>query len=346
MFKKSDSLFLKGIAILLLLYHHNPVLGNGDVYPVFEIGCRCCVWIFLFITAYGFSAQMSAGYSAHPFKFIIKRLALLYFPYWIYEVFFFFNTVLLNRALITDMWNENKYAFLLEIFNLEDLFGRKHLWSHWYINFVVVLIVVFPIIHFLVKKIGYLSIPLAYALIVVNPFDIYSLNGGYYSSYYLVIVIGIVFYEKKLFEKIKRLSGIKAVAVTSAGTAVLVALFFLNYRYTDLVESTKILRPDPISTLMAMTVVLLVYLARKDGKISNIMERLGKYSAGIFYVHSLYYVYIFTAFPVYHKWLSFFICLAVSTFISASVEQIKTATKYNERLRSKLALILHEDRKK
>ena len=73
MFNKNDSLKAKGIAILLLLFHHlyrseTIIASHGIVcrflsvkaISTFSTNARVCVWIFVFLTAYGLTEQFEA----------------------------------------------------------------------------------------------------------------------------------------------------------------------------------------------------------------------------------------------------------------------------------------------
>lgn len=70
MFSKNETLKAKGIAILLLLFHHlfydsERIEQSGVQFLIFQqdivqqiaVAARICVWIFVFLSAYGLTYQ-------------------------------------------------------------------------------------------------------------------------------------------------------------------------------------------------------------------------------------------------------------------------------------------------
>ena len=95
---KEDTKFLKGIAIILLLYHHDPFYSDYGFF--LQSGARVCVWLFIFISAYGFTLQMKEGYEKKPVRFVIKRILLLYAQMWFFYLFNLTMSIIWDPGLI------------------------------------------------------------------------------------------------------------------------------------------------------------------------------------------------------------------------------------------------------
>lgn len=83
-FTKEDSLRTKGVAVILLLFHHlffadrgYPVelhLISRDTLGVLAVAARICVWIFCFISAYGITLQFNRKSEEQSIgKFVFTR---------------------------------------------------------------------------------------------------------------------------------------------------------------------------------------------------------------------------------------------------------------------------------
>ncbi len=96
-FSKNDTARVKGIAILMLLFHHlfyNPKLIEQreivfrfipqEKITAVAIGARICVWIFAFLSAYGLASQYrnciqnTIQGGADNSQLLCKKMALAY----------------------------------------------------------------------------------------------------------------------------------------------------------------------------------------------------------------------------------------------------------------------------
>lgn len=95
-FSKNDTARVKGIAILMLLFHHlfyNPKLIEQreivfhfvpqEKITAVAIGARICVWIFVFLSAYGLASQyrnciQDTARGADNSQLLCKKMALAY----------------------------------------------------------------------------------------------------------------------------------------------------------------------------------------------------------------------------------------------------------------------------
>lgn len=92
MFDKTETLQLKGIAVLIMVYYHsvalNPsVLALPALHAFASRTGNICVVIFAFITIYGLSKKLLNASDSITIKksyplFVIKRTAALYRSFW------------------------------------------------------------------------------------------------------------------------------------------------------------------------------------------------------------------------------------------------------------------------
>lgn len=80
-----DSLFLKGLAIAAMLWHHlfytHPEYGSL-IYRTSQLG-KICVAIFLLISGYGVAHQYCNSREFHASHFLWHRLVKFYMNYWV-----------------------------------------------------------------------------------------------------------------------------------------------------------------------------------------------------------------------------------------------------------------------
>lgn len=113
MFKRIDTLKVKGIAISLLLFHHlfystARIEANGVVFHIFSqdtveglaTASRICVWIFAFLSAYGLTCKYIKEDIKRPTIFIAKSWISLMKSYWfIYIIVFILSFIFFNNPL-------------------------------------------------------------------------------------------------------------------------------------------------------------------------------------------------------------------------------------------------------
>ncbi|MBS6765015.1 MAG: hypothetical protein KH304_15740, partial [Clostridium sp.] len=113
MFKRIDTLKVKGIAISLLLFHHlfystARIEANGVVFHLLSqdtveglaTASRICVWIFAFLSAYGLTSKYIKEDIKRPTIFIAKSWISLMKSYWfIYIIVFILSFIFFNNPL-------------------------------------------------------------------------------------------------------------------------------------------------------------------------------------------------------------------------------------------------------
>ena len=165
MFTKAETARVKGIGILLLLFHHLfynvdfvektkmefLFLSEDRIQPV-AVMERVCVWLFVFLSAYGLSLQYQkrgGANSESTLQFLIRRWFSLMKAFWPVYVFVFFG--------------------------------------YWCLAQIIVLLI--PLIDSLCERLGMAVVPIGFLLPQFIPDSIHSKYGGSYLNYFLVILL-------------------------------------------------------------------------------------------------------------------------------------------------------------
>ena len=337
---KDDTWFLKGIAILLLLYHHIPY--DLELGFVLISGARVCVWIFLFISAYGFTLQMQEKYEKEPFRFIIKRILLLYSLTWYFFIFNLIVSIIWDPGLI-DYFKSSVFNLPLEMLGLSNTFGKRLIATDWYVNFLIIVIVIFPLLYHLAKRTSWFSIPIVVLITQLIPYKMEFTHGGQLNYYLLIVMLAILFAQKRVFEKLEKFKHKKDFIISVTSLLLMAVLVVVRYILLPHLKEHWYLSIGPVSTAMAMIIILDVYFFRTGGMISQLIQKLGKHAGNIFFSHWFFYNYLVFVLKIQNPFLAYAGCFIYCLSISLLLEFIKKKTDYNNRIRKGIKLLLRED---
>ena len=220
MLTKEDSQTLKGLAIILMLFHHlflnkeRFINFSGAYFPINEnllinisIACKICVSIFAFISGYGLYYSLES-YSGGFFCWIKQHLIKTLSSFWFIALFFYGAVFLLNYFFnfynctlpSNNIFMNIIYIFLdiIGISNLINTFTLCGTW--WYIGTAIFFILISPLLYNLIKKYTFTIL----ILIALIPY-IFKLGypGGENTLTYLPIFgCGMYFANNKLFNKV------------------------------------------------------------------------------------------------------------------------------------------------
>lgn len=220
---RDDSLAVKGIAVLMLLFHHLYCsTGRFDGYAVsffpfseesiveLALLFKNCVSIFAFISGYGLLKSIAAvppGRRA-VFAWNAARLIRLLSGFWFAYAAAFLVTLCLSGLPLETYFGGSRVAgffyMLNDFFGLAGLFETPTMNSTWwYMSAAVVYVLLVPLIYPVVRKVGYLPVLLAAAALPR------LLNSGYPGgkdpySFLLPFLFGMLFADYDLFGRIER----------------------------------------------------------------------------------------------------------------------------------------------
>lgn len=219
---KNDSLAIKGIAILLMFFHHlycttERFAGyeisffpfNQELVVNISLMFKICVSIFAFITGYGLLKSIAATPPGRKniISWNITRLVKTLSGFWFIYTITFIVTMAIDRLPIQTYFKDSTTAGLIYIIN--DFFGLANLLSTstlcatwWYISAAVIFITAVPLIYTAAKKLGYIPV---FLLLAALPRLLGTGYPGGVNAYTFIfpVILGMMFADYNLFEKIE-----------------------------------------------------------------------------------------------------------------------------------------------
>ena len=344
-FTKNDTLKLKGIAIIMMLFHHcflGPERYEGHVvsfYPFPEplinkiaLSMKLCVCIFVFLSAYGMTMSFSER------RIDSKSIASRYIN--MISGFIFVFLCLQIFSLVTgQQWYTKVYGtglmsvvyFVIDFFGLGELFGTPmFIATFWYMSLAQVIIFIFPLMLIIYKKYGSLTL-LFLSLIFSLMFPVTPENHmAYLPNYIVCISLGVISADKDLIYKINNYKNARPVI---SGTI----KFFV---YLGLIVGLTILRYYCLhdrfvcifEALLPFLIVLFSYkFINNIPVIKTILKSIGVYSMNIFLIHNFirvawYYDFTYS----FGYFMTIFLVLLVISYLAAVlIEKVKLIIKYD-----------------
>ena len=357
-FDKNQTLKAKGVAICLLLFHHlfytsSRVTAGGVVFHLFSketvmavaSGCRVCVWMFVFLSAYGltkrYEKMVSSGASEGPEgagetarektgiqgSYYRRYYLSLMKPYW----FIFAVVMILSLFLFKRPWEIFEGSWVkafLSFFALSDLFGTPmpiSVW--WYMTLAQLVVLLVPFFHEAIRRFSGPAV-LAVSFVAMQYFNsgvgIISTFGGPYLNYLFVLILGVWFARENIMERLGKKSPRWYVRLAEVLLllAAAVGFMWINAEYVngDKWRYTKLL-----VSLAAVSVTLLSYKYLTQKHVEKVLVFLGRYSATIFMIHGFAYAYYLPLVYWSHNVVvTFLTLLLASLLVSILLEKLRS----------------------
>ena len=343
LFTKDKTNVCKGIGILFLLFHHlfrkpEIILNNNIEFNFISIekiniiatALRVCVWIFAFLSAYGLAYKYKRSSKEDRHWFVPRQWLNLMKPFWFIYLFAVCVYIISGHNIVAKYSGNFLYA-VFDFFAVADFFGTpKLLGVFWYMFFAQLVVFALPVIFKFCEKFGYLSILFSFIFMFFLKYGISTLNGGPYLEYLIVVVTGVVFVQKDVMN---RLSMRKSKAPFKLFMFILFLCIAAGAMYLR-----EIIIPDDTMHLRGVcSAVAAASICISFGVYLNIrfitipLSFLGKYSGGMFIIHSMLYsmvpriVYL-TSNPA----LVYLILIAESLLITMAVFVVKKYIRYDK----------------
>ena len=298
MFSKDDTNRLKGIAILLLIFHHmyrtvgdiefiaahGLVMADADL-SMTAFCFRICVYMFCFLSSFG----MSVGIGAKKImpRYFLYRLWRLLAPYW-------FTLVVVN--VLYSLVNHKFYYksvlyFLGDVIPVLDIIGRPFEMFNgvfWYMNYTLILVFVLPIINLITRKTGPLLLILTVLLYGFIPVVLDSPYGGPYASYLFAAEAGVLFQHYDVFGKLKGSFGrMSFVLKTALSIGLILYTAICPYVAWYIIPDDRYGFQSMLHTFGAVSMMILGYLFFTGRYIRKLLVVLGSFSFDMFLIHTM-----------------------------------------------------------
>lgn len=357
-FTKEHTMQMKGIAIIILLFHHCflnaqrwatvpyeklATTKGWGYYPIsfapfsshtiqYLAGfSKICVAMFVFMTGYG----MWVSYESQKKKttmsnYIKKRMVTLMTGFLI--IFVVTEVLAIPTGRFIEVYGHDFRSvvyMIIDALGLAKLLGTPlFCLTWWYMSLAIVLIMIFPFVHSIMEK---------YQWIVVVASIIVPRACGFGQStdlfrYLLAYTLGMYFAQHDLLARIKEkfmeqnVAGkLLSLIVSLIGLAVIIKCrqnAWIGWKYLDFWDG-----------FAAMYVIIISYIYILNGKwIVKGLGFLGKHSMNIFLIHSFYRDVFFHEFTYsfYYAWLDYIVLMAISLVTSIVLEWFKKLIRYEK----------------
>lgn len=350
-FSKFDSQALKGIAILLMLFHHcyRTIDKFGDfavnTYPLSQsqliaIGqyAKICVSIFAFISGYGLyeSYKRKKG-ELNDVKWIRNHLFSTLSGFWLIALIaypaVFIVKYFMQHNLLYDYGNNWVERFLkigADILGISSILGTKSLnGTWWYMGAAVVFVVVTPLLAKALEKSWEISL---FVIISVLPrlFKIGFLGGSSAYTFLQIFLIGMIVNKYHFFEWfIKKYDKHKVLI----SICLIVFLLFGMYSY-KMIDRNIFWEYQYV--IVPMTMILFgKFVLFRLRFVKEILMFLGSHSLNIWLIHTFFRDFIPGVVWGNGRWFIFppLIMLIISLVFSLVLEYIKKLLHYPDCLK-------------
>lgn len=347
---RDEATALKGIAILLMLFHHLFLKDRLELYSISFVPFptefmtklaayfKICVSIYAFVSGYGLFLSYQKKKTSN-LKWIAQRYLKTFSGFWTIVVLSWIVCQLIDGRVSLIYFDKSPWAgiayMVLEWFGLSNLFGTPSLcFTWWYMSAAFVFIVLTPIVARDKNSIAISCLVVMIAVRVIFAGDL----SGYYNDYMkfttplpfiMPFLIGALFAKNDLIIKIVNARHRYLRLIIEVSLIILFALLYLNL--------SSLTFYDIKMGIFALPVILfcIEYVIPRKG-VHSILVFLGKHSMNIFLIHSFIrgmYLQDFTySFP--HFTIMFIVLLILSLLISLAVEGIEKLLRYNEFINS------------
>lgn len=233
---------------------------------------------------------------------IKKRFQRLLFPYFFWPIFVF----ILNNLLVhfTSLGKVKDKLSLKELY-LQILTGSQYYRVFWFQFTLIYLSLVFSLISFIFKKklliflefLGIISLNFHFAQINRKIFETYEKNIkwslGRVNEALPLAIVGCIYSSINLISKINN--------ITLYSFFILLDIIYLLFNYDLFQIFPGFSYSNTLSYILASTVFVLFFSSLKFDKyiiLKTIIMNITKYTGGIYYIHVIFYKYIFFFFKI------------------------------------------------
>lgn len=361
-FSKDDTLAVKGIAIILMIQHHNFLSADRfvgysvDFFPFSQEFIvtlsnffKICVGMYVFLSGYGLAMSMKkygndytlTGKQYKEYTYI--RLMKLMTGYWfIFILSQIVCAVTVQRQAVV-YFNEGIlrgiYRFFIDFSGLAHLFGTGTLnGTWWYMSLAIFIIIAVPFIAHINKKYGMLltiAVCVLVPRIILFGIDVEMGTENNIMRWFLAVALGVIFAQYDVLARMKAFMITKNKVLNKlikfvAATAILIVFYVLRNRYAG---NTSDYTYEFRDNIVPVFVIYYCYEFITDIPIlRTVLIFLGKHSMNIFLMHTFIRHYLLEEF-VYsfrHFALITLVVLIMSLAVSIIIELMKKHLGYNK----------------
>jgi len=221
-FDRWDTAFAKGIAILVVMFHHlvwqppDIVIVSDSIKAVQHIArfypATISVVVFIILSGYGLSESVKIEIGLK--KFYIQRLVRIYSSYWIIWIVFVPIGILFFHRSLSFVYGDPIHILLklpMDFLGLLCFFDVGYNATWWFISLILALYFLFPMLWVLVRKFKTLFLCLSAVFLSIHT----KFSGIYMVSRFVFpFVLGIYMSQTCIFSRLMSIKGRKAFAIS------------------------------------------------------------------------------------------------------------------------------------
>ena len=346
---KNDSLALKGLAVLLLVFHHcyrtsakfaayEPVFQPLNANQVIQLGlyAKICVSIFAFVSGYGLLYSYNRDHlksEKSTSDWVRQRLFSTLSGYWIIAILSYILFACLGLLRLSK-WGDTPFqqfgGILTDILGVSNLLGVKSLnGAWWYISAAIVFILFLPVLACSMKNLGWAtSVLIIFVLPRVFGFGFTGGTSSY--PFLMAFVLGMSCCHSDIIGRIRRLKIVENRRLNEGIKFFMILMLVLFGVWSEGKVDKKIFWEYSFAIIPFFVIVFFVVYIQRIRVISDLFSFLGKHSMNIWLTHSFVRDYL----PGIVWKIKYFlvppvVILLISLIISMLLEYLKRITGWN-----------------
>lgn len=287
---KNDTLAIKGIAILLMLWHHLFLSSPeyGAFANSFATASKVCVALFLLVSGYGLTKQydlLDKRSLLNTVLFLFRRFVNFFFSYW----FCFLLVIVIGNVFgfsLFDAYPASRNTLKCLILDFWGQMGYDSYLKPWWFNKMIIqLYIIFPILFILLRN-RYSALSGLITIIIVQlyaariPGNVFFIVEGGLPAFYLGMLLSRFRIIPDMNEKKWKLTS----QCVSIFLVVGILIFYLK---------RAVHYPYPALLLRALLALCIVFAYKSfRGHSTTVLSFIGKYSAIMYLTHVLFLIII------------------------------------------------------
>ena len=347
-FDKEASLALKGIAIMMMMLHHNfrahSLFDKYTIsfYPFNEqqvvnlaTSCKICVSLFAFISGYGLFLSCRRS-NTNPSKWFAKRYILTFSGFWFVWVVSAIITQLVDGRLVKILCKEDIYKsimyIIIDFLGLAKLFHTPTLnGTWWYMSAAAVFILMIPVLYKFKDYLWpFLFLEIAFIRIIHTDFSAIIIDSQSTYAFLIPLTLGAIFANYGYLEKWCAFGSGK-IWIKIIKFAVELPILFMLYKMYRFIP-LSVFREYHTGLYPIAFILFVVEFVLPLTPIRKVLGFFGKHSMNVFLTHTFIRAYYLPDFT--YSWKHFaLICLVLliaCTAISIVIEAVKSLLRYNK----------------
>lgn len=298
---KDDSMVIKGVAILAMMWHHCFLKGRFDNYALtfgpFDVGMvtnvaaflKICVSLFAFVSGYGLYCSLRSKERGNLDTWYATRYIKTFSDYWLVVLLGCIASQLIDGKTYAIYFDDGTFAGIvymaLDFLGLGAIFETPQLiGSWWYMSAALMFTILAPFLFGFMKRYGVVA---CVFIVLAIPRVAGGFPGGTnWLSFFMAFVMGGAFAHTQVVSRIRRY------AAGSGGQHALLLLglaFLLAACYKfDRTMSTDLFWDSKWGVFVAVYVLVIVFTLARIPYVRDALVFCGKWSSHIYLIHTFF----------------------------------------------------------